>query len=80
MAGDHGPVIIRQGCPLSPYLFIIVLSVLLHDVEEKLISQGLPLNTWSVGNPRYDLEHADDTLLISTPATKVSGDVGNRSR
>ena len=27
---------IAQGCPLSPYLFIIVQSVLLHDVEAKV--------------------------------------------
>ena len=56
---------IRQGCPLRPYLFIIVLSVLMQDVEDRLIQTGVPLNTWSVGNPTYDLEYADDTLLIS---------------
>ena len=45
---------IRQGCPLSPYLFITVLSVILEDVDER----------WSVGKPVYDLEYADDTLLF----------------
>ena len=56
---------IRQGCPLGPYLFIIVLSVLMQDLDDKLLAQGVPVNTWSVGHPTYDLEYADDTLLTS---------------
>ena len=56
---------IRQGCPLSPYLFIMVMSVLFHDVDQRLLTAGIPTNTWSVGKPVYDLEYADDTLLIS---------------
>ena len=56
---------IRQGCPLSPYLFIIVLSVILHDVDDALLSKGVPTNVWSVNHPFFDLEYADDTLLFS---------------
>ena len=55
---------IKQGCPLSPYLFIAVLTLILHDVDGHLLSKGTPCNTWSVGNPTFDLEYADDTLLM----------------
>ena len=36
---------IRQGCPLSPYLFIMVLSVLMHDMDEALMAAGVATNT-----------------------------------
>ena len=56
---------IRQGCPLSPYLFIIVRGVIFHDLDEELMRTGVPTNTWSEGYPVYDLEYADDTLLLA---------------
>ena len=36
---------IRQGCPLSPYLFMILMTVLMSDVYERLLATGVP---WSV--------------------------------
>ena len=62
---------IRQGCPLSPYLFVMVLTVLLEDVDWGLLNKGIPTNTWSTGKPVYDLEYADDTLLIGKTTTQL---------
>ena len=60
---------IRQGClQLSPYLFLMVLTVIFEDVDKELMAKGVATNSWSVGHPVYDLEYADDTLLISLTA------------
>ena len=40
----------------------MVLSVL--DVDTRLLSHGVPANTWFVGKPVYDLKCADDRLLF----------------
>ena len=60
---------IRQGCPLSPYLFIMGMSVVFSDIDKNLMAKGIPTNTWSTGKPVYDLEYADDTLIMAlTPS------------
>ena len=37
----------------------------MSDLDHIFLQQGQPTNTWSVRNPTYDLEYADDTLLMS---------------
>ena len=64
---------LRQGCPLSPYLFNFVLSHLFHDVEESYISQfGLLSGVINTPFPFWDLEYADDTALLSNSAQQIS--------
>ena len=53
---------IRQGCPLSPYLFIIVMSVLFADIHQdhhRAPSHG-KLDHLSF----MEVLQADDTLLV----------------
>jgi len=61
---------IAQGCPLSPYLFILVQTVLLHDVDQRLREEG-----WEVPEPEYivcaDVLYADDTMLLSSSPAKL---------
>ena len=35
------------------------------------LAKGIPTNTWSVGKPVYDLEYADDTLLLGKTTTQL---------
>ena len=53
---------IRQGCPLSPYLFILVMTVLMKDVKARLNTkrQSEPIN----GIRFAEILYADDTLLF----------------
>ncbi len=60
---------IRQGCPLSPYLFLFVHSVIMNEVDVELHEQlgHLP---WvhSSDHPLSQLAYADDTMVVARSA------------
>ena len=52
---------IRQGCPLSPYLFLVVMTAMFHDLHKED-----HLNTIShrLDNCNFDeMLYADDTII-----------------
>ena len=71
---------IRQGCPLSPYLFVIFLTVLMTDVKSDLtrrmpeIDIHNPYIVFSANTPFLDLAYADDIILFSR-STRVLQEV-----
>ena len=65
---------ICQGCPLSPFLFTIVMTVLLHDAKEDFENmQGIVSETFVV----QDLVYVEDTLLIGVDGDRVQGYMDN---
>ena len=61
---------IRQGCPLSPYLFVCLMSVLFHDIHEevdsKIDNHGLDHFNW------WELIYADDTMLVGHRSREIN--------
>ena len=53
---------IAQGCPLSPYLFIITLTVIFEDVDA--LTSNRPSSV-------LDVSYADDTLLSAADPSKL---------
>ena len=50
---------VRQGCPISPFLFNFVIDDILHRTIDKRIISGI--NVLETGN-FFDLEYADDIV------------------
>ena len=53
---------IRQGSPLSPYLFLIVHSSIIHDVESQLTQQHTVAQPWL-----HSQNHPLTPMTLSSP-------------
>ena len=55
------PFGISQGCPLSPFLFSIVMTLLMQDASRDMLCKGLQQDDWL---HLSELIYADDTLIV----------------
>ena len=56
---------IRQGCPLSPYLFLIVMTAMFHDIHISSEFQQNLENDRVLGALFDEILYADDTIIYS---------------
>lgn len=70
MSGSHPQRFgICQGCPLSPFLFVMVMTVLMHDAKQQL--RTCPVYSANTQQPIEELLYADDILLIHSSQDAV---------
>ncbi|CAH8507928.1 unnamed protein product, partial [Schistosoma guineensis] len=59
---------VRQGCPLSPFLFNFIIDLLMEITLSSTEFSGIDLHP---GGPLIDLEYADDIVLFGEDADKM---------
>ena len=63
----------RQGCPLSPYRFIVLVTVIMHDVESSLTTQELETTNRGRFHKQVngELFYADGAIIMAKTAESV---------